>query len=131
MHRLCEPGTVDDAVFVSCPAPPGLPLGFTFPKSQGSTEMSLLEVSKFGLLPVYLLPYSIRAERFWMGKLLDNRLLEFPLHHFGISSPSSRACLTVALRCVMEYYRQSPKILQQAGFTFCSMLYQSCAILMW
>lgn len=108
--------------------PPGL---HSCQESQGSTGMSLLEVSKFGLLPLYLLACSIRAGLFWMGELLDNRLLKFPLHHFGISSPSRRACLTVALLCVMKYNGQSPNILQQTGFTFCSMLYESCAILMW
>lgn len=76
---------------------------FPLAKSQGSTEMNLVGVSNFGLLPVYLLAYSFRTDFFWMGKLLDNRLLKFPLYHFGISSPSRRARLTLALMCVMKY----------------------------
>lgn len=83
----------------------------------------------FGLLPVYLLAYSTRAGLTWMDKLLDNRVLKFPLHYFGIKS--RRACLTVALMCVMKYNRQSPKILQQIGFTFCSMFYRSYETEMW
>jgi len=46
-----------------------------------------------------------------MDKLPDNRCLTIPLHHFGISSPSRRMCLTVAVVCVMKYNRQSPAAL--------------------
>lgn len=46
---------------------------FPLAKSQGSTEMNLVDVSNFGLLPVYLLAYSFRTDFFFlMGKLLDN-----------------------------------------------------------
>lgn len=98
---------------------------------QSSKGMNLAEVSNFVCLPVYLLACCITAGLYWMDKLPDNRLLTIPLHHFGINSRSRRACLTVAVTCIIKYNRQSPNILQQTEFMFCSRFSESCEMLMW